>query len=30
MAALPIMPLAIASILALAVNYFGSKHFAFR
>jgi putative flippase GtrA len=30
MAALPIMPLAIASIVALAFNYFGSKHFAFR
>jgi putative flippase GtrA len=30
MAALPIVPLAIASIVALAFNYFGSKHFAFR
>jgi putative flippase GtrA len=30
MAALPIMPLAIASIVALAFNYFGSKHFVFR
>lgn len=30
MAALPIMPLAIASIVALAFNYLGSKHFAFR
>lgn len=30
MAALPIVPLAIASIVALAVNYLGSKHFAFR
>jgi putative flippase GtrA len=30
MAALPIVPLAIASIAALAFNYFGSKHFAFR
>jgi putative flippase GtrA len=30
MAALPIVPLAIASIIALVVNYLGSKHFAFR
>lgn len=30
MAALPIMPLAIASIVALTFNYLGSKHFAFR
>ena len=30
MAALPIVPLAIASIVALIVNYLGSKHFAFR
>jgi putative flippase GtrA len=30
MAALPIVPLAIASVVALAFNYFGSKHFAFR
>ncbi|NMM06970.1 GtrA family protein [Polaromonas sp.] len=30
MAAFPIMPLAIASIVALAFNYLGSKHFAFR
>lgn len=30
MAALPILPLAIASIVALVVNYLGSKHFAFR
>jgi putative flippase GtrA len=30
MAALPIVPLAIASIVALAFNYLGSKHFAFR
>ena len=30
MAALPIAPLAIASIIALIVNYLGSKHFAFR
>jgi putative flippase GtrA len=30
MAALPIVPLAIASIVALVVNYLGSKHFAFR
>ena len=30
MAASPIMPLAIASIVALIFNYLGSKHFAFR
>ena len=30
MAALPIVPLAMASIVALIVNYLGSKHFAFR
>jgi putative flippase GtrA len=30
MAALPIVPLSIASVIALAVNYMGSKHFAFR
>jgi putative flippase GtrA len=30
MAARPILPLAIASIVALVVNYLGSKHFAFR
>jgi putative flippase GtrA len=30
MAALPILPLAIGSIVALVVNYLGSKHFAFR
>lgn len=30
MAALPIVPLAIASLVALAFNYLGSKHFAFR
>jgi putative flippase GtrA len=30
MAALPIIPLAIASIIALAFNFLGSKHFAFR
>lgn len=30
MAALPIVPLGIASIVALAFNYLGSKHFAFR
>ncbi|MFZ3142339.1 GtrA family protein [Polaromonas sp.] len=30
MAARPIVPLAIASIAALAFNYLGSKHFAFR
>jgi putative flippase GtrA len=30
MAALPIAPLAIASIVALVVNYLGSKHYAFR
>jgi putative flippase GtrA len=30
MAALPVIPLGIASIVALAVNYLGSKHFAFR
>ncbi|WBY03395.1 GtrA family protein [Ramlibacter tataouinensis] len=30
MAAQPIVPFAIASIAALAVNYLGSKHFAFR
>ena len=30
MAALPLLPLAIASIVALIVNYLGSKHFAFR
>ena len=30
MAALPMVPLAIASIVALVVNYLGSKHFAFR
>jgi putative flippase GtrA len=30
MAALPILPLAIASVIALVVNYLGSKHFAFR
>jgi putative flippase GtrA len=29
MAALPILPLAIASIVALVVNFLGSKHFAF-
>jgi putative flippase GtrA len=29
MAALPILPLAIASIVALVVNYLGSKHYAF-
>jgi len=29
MAALPILPLAIASCVALVVNYLGSKHFAF-
>jgi len=30
MAAVPLVPLAIASIAALVVNYLGSKHFAFR
>jgi putative flippase GtrA len=30
MAAMPMVPLAIASIAALVVNYLGSKHFAFR
>jgi putative flippase GtrA len=30
MAARPIVPFAIASIVALAFNYLGSKHFAFR
>lgn len=30
MAAMPLLPLAIASIVALIVNYLGSKHFAFR
>lgn len=30
MAAAPVIPLGIASIVALAVNYLGSKHFAFR
>lgn len=30
MAALPILPLAVASIVAMAFNYLGSKHFAFR
>jgi putative flippase GtrA len=30
MAARPIVPFAIASVLALAFNYLGSKHFAFR
>ena len=30
MAALPILPLAIAAIAALAFNYLGNKHFAFR
>lgn len=30
MAANPLVPLAIASIIALIVNYLGSKHFAFR
>jgi len=30
MAATPLVPLAIASIIALIVNYLGSKHFAFR
>lgn len=30
MAAMPILPLAIASIVALVVNYLGSKHYAFR
>lgn len=30
MAAMPIVPLGIASIVALIVNYLGSKHFAFR
>ncbi|MBA3774242.1 MAG: GtrA family protein [Ramlibacter sp.] len=30
MAAMPIVPLGIASIVALVVNYLGSKHFAFR
>lgn len=30
MAAVPVLPLAIASIIALVVNYLGSKHFAFR
>lgn len=30
MAARPLVPLAIASIVALIVNYLGSKHFAFR
>jgi putative flippase GtrA len=30
MAARPLAPLAIASIVALVVNYLGSKHFAFR
>lgn len=30
MATMPLVPLAIASIIALIVNYLGSKHFAFR
>ena len=30
MAAMPILPLAIGSIIALIVNFLGSKHFAFR
>lgn len=30
MAARPLVPLAIASVIALIVNYLGSKHFAFR
>jgi putative flippase GtrA len=30
MAARPILPLAIGSVVALMVNYLGSKHFAFR
>jgi putative flippase GtrA len=30
MAAVPLVPLAIGSIVALVVNYLGSKHFAFR
>ena len=30
MASLPVIPLGIASIVALVVNYLGSKHFAFR
>ena len=30
MAARPLVPFAIASVLALAFNYLGSKHFAFR
>jgi putative flippase GtrA len=30
MAERPLVPLAIASIVALIVNYLGSKHFAFR
>jgi putative flippase GtrA len=30
MAAVPLVPLAIASLVALVVNYLGSKHFAFR
>ena len=30
MAAQPIVPFAIASVIALAFNYLGSKHFAFR
>ena len=30
MAALPVIPLGIASIVALTVNYLGSKHFVFR
>jgi putative flippase GtrA len=30
MAALPILPLAISSIVAMVVNYLGSKHYAFR
>jgi putative flippase GtrA len=30
MAAVPLVPLAVASLVALVVNYLGSKHFAFR
>jgi putative flippase GtrA len=30
MAARPLMALAVASVVALIVNYLGSKHFAFR
>jgi hypothetical protein len=30
LAAHPLIPLAVASIVALIVNYLGSKHFAFR